>query len=686
MIYQGGNWPARYHNTLFTVNLHGRRLNNDRLERQGAGYVGRHSADFLFSDDIWFRGIDLIYGADGGVYIADWSDVGECHENDGVHRTSGRIYKVTYGTPKPTGAFDLADATDVDLVRVGQMHENEWVARQSRRILQERAAGGRQLSGAREWLFDLLDNGKTVVHKLRALWCLYAIGALDEARLLGELGNENEHLRAWAVRLLVDRGEVSKTAVEELQKLAASEESGLVQLYLASAMQKIDFDERWPIAEALSAKDRFAHDRELPLMIWYGIESAVTHAPRRAVNFAMTNRFSVLRQHPARRLTVEIERLPEATNALVARLADSGDLAVQLDILKGMSEALRGWHKAPVPGEWPKAAAKLAQSKNGEIQTLTRELSVVFGDGRALDELRKIVSDGSAEQEARRQALRTLVAARGGDLAGLLHKLIGDKVLVNEAIRGLAVFDHPDTPRLILENYGRFNPEGRAAAIDTLVSRPAYARSLLAAVAAGKINRNDVSAYHARQIRSFNDEALTSQLTKVWGETRVTDADKRALIERYKSQLTAERLARGDPSAGRALFVKTCANCHVLYGQGKTVGPDLTGSNRRNLDYILENIIDPSASVAADFRMTVAVLKSGRVVSGLIVEKTEKTLTFETQNERVVVERAEIEESKATAASLMPEGLLQNLSGEQIRDLAAYLMSAEQVPLAAAVN
>ncbi len=686
MIYQGGNWPARYHNTVFTVNLHGRRLNNDRLERQGAGYVGKHSADFLFSDDIWFRGIDLIYGADGGAYIADWSDVGECHEDDGVHRTSGRIYKVTYGTPKPTGVFDLADATDVDLVRVGQMHENEWVARQSRRILQERAAGGRHLSGAREWLFDLLDNGKTVVHKLRALWCLYAIGALDEARLLGELANEDEHLRAWAVRLLVDRGEVSKTAVKELQKLAASEESGLVQLYLASALQQIDIDERWPIAEALSANDRFAHDRELPLMIWYGIEPAVAHAPHRAVNFAVTSRFSLLRQHTARRLTVEIERLPETVSALVARLAESGDAAVQLDILKGMSEALRGWRKAPVPGEWPKAAARLAQSRNGEIQTLTRELSVVFGDGRALDELRKIVSDGSAEQEARRQALRTLVAAGGGDLAGLLHKLIGDKVLVNEAIRGLAVFDHPDTPRLILENYGRFNPEGRAAAINTLVSRPAYARALLAAVAAGQINRNDVSAYHARQIRSFNDEALTGQLTKVWGETRVTDADKRALIERYKNQLTAERLARGDLSAGRALFVKTCANCHVLYGQGKPVGPDLTGSNRRNLEYLLENIVDPSASVAVDFRMTVAILKSGRVVSGLIVEKTEKTLTFETQNERVVVERAEIEESKATAASLMPEGLFQNLSEEQIRDLAAYLMSTEQAPLAAAVN
>jgi putative heme-binding domain-containing protein len=192
-----------------------------------------------------------------------------------------------------------------------------------------------------------------------------------------------------------------------------------------------------------------------------------------------------------------------------------------------------------------------------------------------------------------------------------------------------------------------------------------------------------VSAFHARQIRSFEDEGLTAQLTKVWGETRVTDAEKRQLIERYKNRLTAESLAGGDPGAGRALFNKTCATCHVLYGQGRGAGPDLTGSNRRNLDYLLENIIDPNATVAVDFRMTVAVLKSGRVISGLIVERTDKTLTFQTQQDRVVVERSEIEETKSTASSLMPEGLFQNLSDDQIRDLVAYLMSSEQVPLAA---
>jgi putative membrane-bound dehydrogenase-like protein len=92
VIYNGGLWPAEYQDKLFTCNLHGNRINMDILERQGCGYVARHGTDFMKSKDKWFRGIDLSTGPDGNVYVIDWSDAGECHDNDGVHRTSGRIY------------------------------------------------------------------------------------------------------------------------------------------------------------------------------------------------------------------------------------------------------------------------------------------------------------------------------------------------------------------------------------------------------------------------------------------------------------------------------------------------------------------------------------------------------------------------------------------------------------------
>ncbi len=141
MIYLADQWPPEYRGKLFTLNFHGRRVNVERLERDGSGYVGRHEPDMLFAADPWFRGIDLGYGPDGGVYLLDWSDTGECHDHDGVHRTSGRIYKVTYGNPSRISLRDLSKLDEGELIALHR-HPNEWFVRQARRELADRAARG----------------------------------------------------------------------------------------------------------------------------------------------------------------------------------------------------------------------------------------------------------------------------------------------------------------------------------------------------------------------------------------------------------------------------------------------------------------------------------------------------------------------------------------------------------------
>jgi putative heme-binding domain-containing protein len=162
---------------------------------------------------------------------------------------------------------------------------------------------------------------------------------------------------------------------------------------------------------------------------------------------------------------------------------------------------------------------------------------------------------------------------------------------------------------------------------------------------------------------------------------RGTDDERRELIAHWKTTLDDNRLVAADLSQGRLLYEKTCATCHVLYGVGNTVGPDLTGSNRRNLDYLLENIIDPSAMVGADFRMSVIALADGRVINGLIVSETSSTVTVQTQTETIAIPRDDIQQIEPTSVSLMPDGQLNNLSDAEVRDLAGYLMSTSQVPL-----
>ena len=103
LIYNGGNWPTEYDDKLLTLNFHGRRVNVERIEPDGAGNVARHEPDILKSADPWFRGIDLSTGPDGSVFILDWSDTGECHDSTGIHRSSGRIYQ---GLLRDTGICD----------------------------------------------------------------------------------------------------------------------------------------------------------------------------------------------------------------------------------------------------------------------------------------------------------------------------------------------------------------------------------------------------------------------------------------------------------------------------------------------------------------------------------------------------------------------------------------------------
>ncbi len=303
MIYQGENWPAEYRGNLFTCNIHGNRVNRDRVERKGSGYVVRHADDFLNARDPWFRGISIQYGPDGGVYVADWSDTGECHDYDDVRRDNGRIYKITYGDPKSL-PFDLATKSNQELFDLALRGKNEWQVRHARRILAERTATRGRLQ------VSLLDDGRQVPgsddpdRQLKAVWTYHALGRLQSWKLVLSLDAEDEWERAWAVRLLVDARvpvKLPATTLARFATLARSDPSPVVRLALASALQRLAIADRWEVATALAARGDDAADANLPLMIWYAIEPMVAADPDAALKLAASAEIPLIRRYIARR-------------------------------------------------------------------------------------------------------------------------------------------------------------------------------------------------------------------------------------------------------------------------------------------------------------------------------------------------------------------------------------------------
>ncbi len=690
VIVQSSRWPKAYQGSVLTVNLHGHRINCDTIVREGATFVGKHASDFLVSSDPYFRAVELHIGARGELYIADWSDVGECHENDGVHRSSGRIIRVAPPGLTPEiekmewnwpNTWDAGSMKWTYAMAVGT--ENEWGSRRMRMRI-----AGLTPNPAPDATSDPGRNmprgieKETAASALRMMWYGTARGGLTEEFIRAALANPHEEVRRWAIHLALDASHMTDGVLGDFNRLSSSDKSGLVLTYLASALQKLPNDKRWTIANGLAQHAELANDRVFPLMLWYGIEAAVPAQPDEAVKLAAESKIPLIREFIARRLSSNIERAPEPVAKLVGLLGEkSSTEAMQLELLKGLSTGLKGWRKAPAPSNWKAVSEQLAKSKNADVQTLTRELSVVFGDGRALDELRKIAENNNALTDERRAAVRALVVARAPNLVPLLQNLTGNRELVVDAVRGLAAFDNSETAGLLVARYKGLSFPGKQEAISTLVSRPNFARVLLTAVKEEKIPRGDVSAFQLRQLQNLGDESLKADVAKQWPELEQQSKEKTAFIAALRGKMTPETLAKGNASQGRLLFSKSCANCHTLFGEGKKIAPDLTGGQRGNLNYLLENIIDPSATVSENFRMTVFTLEDGRVLNGVIVERAEKTLTVQTATDRVTLQKDEIEEQRDSKLSMMPENLLAPLTDEQIRDLFSYLQSASQVPL-----
>ena len=700
LIYRGDAWPEEFRGSVLMNNIHGARLNRDTLEPVGSGFVGHHAPDFLLANDAWSQLLNFRQGPDGCVYMIDWYDKNQCHrwELDSHDRSNGRIFKVSYGEPRSKEFSDYLLANllqTVPTIGEGPAHFHPldgWAVRHSLRKVHETGLDER----TRSWIADGIlrgfsrkipdviedkvwfDESRTLV----GLWALHGSGGLREAELAQAIESKYHHVRGWAIRLACEDGDPSSANLAKFAELAKADPSPVVRLELAAALQRISLENRWGIISGLVAHAEDVDDHNLPLMDWYALEPLAAADPARALAIAETSPLPNLRTFTLRRIAAL--GTPEAMTLVVDAIGRTTDSAGRRIALDAVNTALQGRRRVDPPAAWPTVFAALLADPDESVQTGAIALGTTFGDARALESLRQILTNSEQPTSRRAEALAALLKARDPELPPLLRSMaVEPSPLQSNAIRGLAAFDDPETPKTLIAAYPDLSAEARRDALATLSARTPSALALLDAVEAKSIAASDLTADLIRDLRNLKDDSVSSRIAEVWGSVRDTPAAKAEQIEKYRAIVRKGYSDAPDPGLGRVVFAKTCGQCHVLFGTGGDVGPELTGSNRADLDYLLQNVVDPSALVGKDYQASVLALADGRILTGIIKREDPDSITLATANETVVVPTSDVEERQLTEQSLMPEDQWEPLSDHEIRSLVAYLAGPSQVPLRA---
>ncbi|HTU24626.1 MAG TPA: hypothetical protein VMF30_04470, partial [Pirellulales bacterium] len=361
-----------------------------------------------------------------------------------------------------------------------------------------------------------------------------------------------------------------------------------------------------------------------------------------------------------------------AFNELIAHLPEAGE-ACRAATLQGLKQGLRTNRRA-APPIWQTTQERLRAGASAEQAEQIRSLAARFGGADAQDELIEIVR-GNGPVDERLKALADCLARPNDKIAALVQRMCrdDDPQLSRAAILGLTVCDVD--PEEFLVKYPILRPEQRQAVIDVAASQPRYARRLLDQLESGNIPASDIRAEVARQLFALNDASVSERLSKLWGDANASDTDRHAEMSRLRHLITSAALTRADQRHGRELFHQRCAQCHVLFGEGKTLGPDLTGTQRDDPERLIVDVADPNARVAPQFRVTVVQADDGRVIAGVLQEENDEQIVLRTVNDVVTMSKGQVTDRKLLADSLMPAGVLNGLSNSDIQDLFSYLMS-----------
>ncbi len=740
-IYQSSLFPPTYRNQLIFGNLHGHRLVANYTDPKGSTYIGKHAADFMRANDMHFIPVTQKVGPDGALYVSDWSDQQICHRGSGAvehwDRSNGRIYRVTYEGKERSAdtlvrslinggeaaklnvagrsahaPFDLTKESDETLAKLAVQTENEWFSRMARRVLMEKfvaaltAAGGKfkaenaakgmaPFEKGLQYAQAMVETAGSTTERIRALWTVASIlPSLPGIEHLAESPEIDSRIRGQMIRLMAlphfhstldsKAADLVPLMVDPnlLMRVSKAEQSPIVRRELASALQRLPQDQRQPLASALLKHGEDADDPMIPLLIWYGIEPVVAADAAVGLQLAKVSKMPKVTEFIYRRLAGE----EAGIQGLLKLAAESKDAALRQNLLTAVVQAARGVSKVSQPANWAAMRDKVvsASAESGDAAQaatpLLLELEAHMGIEAALKHFRDQLALATANPSARESALKVLLQAKDAATAKILLTIVSNDSLASlrrQAIQALASLKDAQTPKILGATLPKLSANELPDAVNTLASTKEGSKALLKAVEAKTVPATALSPFLVRQLTAFDDAEINALIKSAWGDVNAPKADLGERTKKYKALLTPTALAKGDLAKGKMLYTATCGQCHKLFGEGQNVGPDITGSNRADLNYLLENVLDPNAVIGKAYQLNLFTMKDGRVMSGVIKDENPTAVKIAMMGGvEFTLPQADIAKREVSKLSTMPEGLFDALPPESVVDLVKYLQSA----------
>ncbi len=675
VIYEGAALPSRYHGKLFGVEPLQGRVVESAVETHGSSFRTKDLGHVLTTTDTWFRPVDIQVGPDGALYVVDFYEQRidhASHYQGRIHRESGRVYRIHGKGASPAPKFNLAELSNDELLETLR-HQNKWYRQEALRVIGDRRDAA--VSPALKALLSQSD-GQTA---LEGLWALYQSGGWDETTALQSLDHSDPYVRLWSVRLLGDEGRVSQKVAEKLADLAYRDPNVEVRSQLACSAKRLPANQALPIARQLARRTEDANDVHLPLLVWWIIESKA-ETDRDAVLQLFGEpefwREALVKQHLLERVMRRYAQAGARRDLLAC--AKLLDMAPSKDdgqrLMKGFEQAFEGRSMANLPTELIDAIAK--------VGGVSLELRLRKGENEAIGEALKIVGDEKADARRRTALVQVLGQIKQPRCVPVLLEVVQKSP--NNAVRIAALTalqTYPDTK--IAEEVTRLHDglpnDVRETAQALLASRLNWSLLWLQTLQSGAINKELVPLPMVRKLLLHNDEQVAALVQKAFGD--VEGASTSEMREKIRSVSAVLETAAGNPYLGKELFLQHCGKCHLLFGQGGQIGPDLTSYKRDDLQAMLVNVVNPSAEIREGFENFLVLTADGRQLSGFIADRDNRVVVLRTvEGQSLTIDQEEIEDMRAISRSVMPEGVLDNFTEQQVRDLFAYLRSTQPLP------